>query len=389
VASCIMRLVSSLPISLLELNAMGHAACALCIYAMWWEKPLDIDEPTLVQGYRAEMLLAYMWMSSKVGAEGLKTHDMHGWLRDEFDAFWMYQDPNLNDLVFEKLDDEINGTTGTDRLREDLPPLQPSKTSGPDPVMYPLGYRHYSSASALALRIRIVNWLRPKRKFLSFLRIKFPAGLGVRKTAINHVSEMDITRWRLAHEAIQKYHLEADVCARHQDRSDIYDENSRVKARIGNLVNLIGSRSWEIWFGFAVAGVLYGGLHMLAWNAPFSSRLELILWRIAASSVTFVPLLTAPVALLFSQRRLGRASTQLVEKTRDEVVELKGGLAMFWFRRATMVIFIPFFALGPFLCFSYVLGRVYLVIECFKNVAHLPKEVFENVSWSAYLPHIN
>lgn len=369
---------------------MGHAACALCIYVMWWEKPLDIDEPTLVQGYRAEMLLAYMWMGSRVGAEGLKSHDLHGWLRDEFDAFWMYQDPKLSDLVSETRSDEINETTvPRNRLQEDLPPLQSSNNSGLDPIIYPLGYRHYSTASAFGLRFRIINWLRSQEKLLSLLRIKFPAGLGVRKTAIDHISPTDIIRWRLAHEAIQKYHLEDDVRARHQDRSDIYDENSRVKARIGNLVNLIGSRAWEVWFGFAVAGVLYGGLHMLAWNAPFSSRLEQILWRVAASSVTFAPLLLAPVALLFSRRRLGRASTKLVEKTRDEVVELKGGLAMFWFRRATMVLFVPFFALGPLLWFLYVLGRVYLVAECFKNVAHLPKAVFENVSWSAYLPHIN
>lgn len=382
-ASCITRLANALPISLLELNAMGHAACALCIYAMWWEKPLDVDEPTLVHGYKALPLLAYMWMGSRISAKGMKSHDLHGWLRDEFDAFWMYEDPKVDDLVL------ANRPAPRDANGRTLPPSAGLEKGGLDPIAFPLGFRHYSTASAFALRFRIISWLRSKEKLVSLLRVRFAAGLGVRKTAIDHVSPVNITRWKLAHEAVQKYRLEEDVCSRHRDRSDVYDENSRVKVRIGNLQNLIGSRAWEVWFGFAVAGVVYGGLHMLAWNAPFSSRLEQILWRVAASSVTIAPLLLSPFALIFSRRRLGRADPELTKKTQGEVVQLNGGLALFWFRRATMVILMPVLAVGPFLWISYVLGRVYLVVECFKNVAHLPEAVFEDVSWPAYLPHIN
>lgn len=38
-----------IPISLLELNTFGHAVCALAIYILWWEKPFEVEYPTLVQ----------------------------------------------------------------------------------------------------------------------------------------------------------------------------------------------------------------------------------------------------------------------------------------------------------------------------------------------------
>ena len=39
-------------------------------------------------------------------------------------------------------------------------------------------------------------------------------------------------------------------------------------------------------FGLLLAGVLYGGLHLLAWNVPFASRVERILWRFSGILIT-------------------------------------------------------------------------------------------------------
>ena len=38
-----------MPISLLELNTFGHALCAVLIYLLWWEKPFEVDCPTIIQ----------------------------------------------------------------------------------------------------------------------------------------------------------------------------------------------------------------------------------------------------------------------------------------------------------------------------------------------------
>ena len=38
-----------MPISLLELNTLGHAICMLLIYSLWWNKPFGVDYPTIVK----------------------------------------------------------------------------------------------------------------------------------------------------------------------------------------------------------------------------------------------------------------------------------------------------------------------------------------------------
>ena len=51
-----------MPLSLLELNTLGHALCALLIYMLWWEKPLDVDYPTILSGQTLWDFCALIWM---------------------------------------------------------------------------------------------------------------------------------------------------------------------------------------------------------------------------------------------------------------------------------------------------------------------------------------
>lgn len=54
---CVSRMAQGLSISLLELNTFGHSLCALLMYLLWWHKPFNINEPTII---RNEPFLAYM-----------------------------------------------------------------------------------------------------------------------------------------------------------------------------------------------------------------------------------------------------------------------------------------------------------------------------------------
>jgi hypothetical protein len=42
------RLISRLPVTLLEVNTIGHVMCALLMYGFWFPKPLDVHEPLLM-----------------------------------------------------------------------------------------------------------------------------------------------------------------------------------------------------------------------------------------------------------------------------------------------------------------------------------------------------
>src|SRR5579862_5714951 len=45
IVQCVGRRIQNLPITLLELATMAHAANCLLIYGLWWKKPLDISVP--------------------------------------------------------------------------------------------------------------------------------------------------------------------------------------------------------------------------------------------------------------------------------------------------------------------------------------------------------
>jgi hypothetical protein len=47
---CLSRLAKDMNISLLELNAFNHAFCTIVVYIMWWDKPYEIENSTLIQG---------------------------------------------------------------------------------------------------------------------------------------------------------------------------------------------------------------------------------------------------------------------------------------------------------------------------------------------------
>ncbi|KLO10720.1 hypothetical protein SCHPADRAFT_930341 [Schizopora paradoxa] len=60
--SCISRLISRLPLTLLEVVTAAHGLCTLATYAAWWHKPLNVEEPTVVMGERAREACAFLTM---------------------------------------------------------------------------------------------------------------------------------------------------------------------------------------------------------------------------------------------------------------------------------------------------------------------------------------
>ena len=76
---CITRVSQRKAISLLELNTFAHAFCALLIYALWWYKPQDIKEPTLLQGQKEWEMCAFLCMNSSVTSNwGIETEARRG-----------------------------------------------------------------------------------------------------------------------------------------------------------------------------------------------------------------------------------------------------------------------------------------------------------------------
>jgi hypothetical protein len=56
VVQVIARLVLGLPVTLLEVNILGHVLCAFVIYMLWWRKPRLVYESTKLEGEWVEPL---------------------------------------------------------------------------------------------------------------------------------------------------------------------------------------------------------------------------------------------------------------------------------------------------------------------------------------------
>jgi len=54
------RLFGKLTLSLLELNTLGHGICTILIYFVWWDKPLGVTQPTLIDDTEAFPLATFM-----------------------------------------------------------------------------------------------------------------------------------------------------------------------------------------------------------------------------------------------------------------------------------------------------------------------------------------
>ncbi|KAI4253668.1 MAG: hypothetical protein LQ352_003556 [Teloschistes flavicans] len=271
---CITRLSQSLPISLLELNTVGHALCALVIYLSWWDKPLDIGEPTLISDSKYHPILAYMWMSSRLSAKGSAGYDVGGRLRDEFDCIWPFENPVIRDLVFQPrtpgASDPANfpdstaqvvpSLIGPSAVHRVVPSTIARENRPPAPGRPDWSFRRYLGPRYTGLQM-LVRWgLLPKHT------LKYSTGLGTCPNAIHNLQPSDVTRWELAHTAIQKYGLETDLRERHATSVDGRGLRSRVALRQQNVVFFTSSVQFTL--ALMVSGALTSGeLRPCAWPA--------------------------------------------------------------------------------------------------------------------------
>lgn len=86
--------------------------------------------------------------------------------------------------------------------------------------------------------------------------------------------------------------------------------------RIRNFPRFIGIRKqWPPYVGLSFAGFIYGGLHCLAWKAPFPSDIEAMLWRISSVAITSTGVLVALVFMWDIAPPLwGRVSSSLYDR---------------------------------------------------------------------------
>ncbi|KAL8887557.1 MAG: hypothetical protein Q9215_004899, partial [Flavoplaca cf. flavocitrina] len=64
ILQCLSRKATGLPLSVLEVHILVHAGCALIMYVLWFNKPMDVDEPVDVSSQIPHKLVALMLVRS-------------------------------------------------------------------------------------------------------------------------------------------------------------------------------------------------------------------------------------------------------------------------------------------------------------------------------------
>ncbi|KIK66310.1 hypothetical protein GYMLUDRAFT_157806 [Collybiopsis luxurians FD-317 M1] len=123
--------------------------------------------------------------------------------------------------------------------------------------------------------------------------------------------------------------------------------------------SVLFSRATSLLFQAAVA---FGAIHCAAWNFPFPTSLEQLLWRISSLMATLMPILYTVflyIGQVFLRRCLGKTLTRFLAVTFDFIILL-----------------------------LYISARLALIIQSFLALRDLPPSALQGVVWSTFIPHI-
>lgn len=354
VLQVIARVGYGLPVTLLEINTIGHVICCFSIYLLWWHKPRRIREPTTLRGEWVEPLCAFMWMSSSMS--DLRRNDRTSFLKPPSVA-------EMAKLCFrsDHLCEEESRTF--EALTNEITILE-HKTIVPPP------------SSTFAYK-QNTGYLGPFNEFQPEKSVLADDAEPI-KGAISASQSYPPYRWRLALDAMHifpnlrtflqtssddsqqqwsRFRTEELLCVRASDWPS--------KALLSDFRGLLMGMS--LWF----VSIAYGGVHTAAWDGYFPSEVETWLWR---SSSLYI---MASGLLWLCINFLGYVS-EPIDRYWDRIVARQAG----WW---------SYTILGP-LCIvcglAYGFARIFLVVEALISLRSLPPAAYETPNWPQLIPHL-
>lgn len=445
---CIARMGQGLSISLLELTTFAHCIVGLIIGWLWLQKPLDISEPDALDipdGVKEpHWLMAMLYTLSsfdgadsdddacrKLSPEKRKniTAEVPDPALESNDASQqVYLDPlgEHAPLSFSDLDLDIASSTrppssrpvtgrntrtgsmarppssrpvtGASHLRPQAAPRSPTTSNSPPQSLSELIQAAADNECRLKLRMQLAQ----KGWNHYILQPVHPAHEAGGEPEDHHTTGVDIE-----HEQIQQ-------AAQRRLKRTL--QNTLVD-RITNLPRrqryqpgdpLHKEHSIRTHLGITLTGFLYGGLHLLAWDASFMSPAEGTLWKIAALSLAASGLLV-PVARvegvigdvvrpwleMDEGERDAEEASHLAEKAKA-MSPWRGGWrrhgwklykwCFLWMIEVIRVLKVVVLAALAIVYFGL---RIFIFFECLINLGHLPSSAYDVVRWSQYVPHIS
>ncbi|KAH8660929.1 hypothetical protein BGZ60DRAFT_414294 [Tricladium varicosporioides] len=136
-------------------------------------------------------------------------------------------------------------------------------------------------------------------------------------------------------------------------------ENAEIGKPVRNRERLGTSFSGDFW-GVLCGSLVFGGIHLSAWNFEFPSKTDMVLWRVSSLFCT-VCFFTFAIGVLVIARATSVCSYILVEFAWKLV------------------------CIGSALC--YIIARIILIVEIFRTLCFLPPSAYIS-TWASNIPHV-
>ncbi|KIM19809.1 hypothetical protein M408DRAFT_334251 [Serendipita vermifera MAFF 305830] len=152
--------------------------------------------------------------------------------------------------------------------------------------------------------------------------------------------------------------------------------------------------------GPAILGSAFGAIHCIAWSSAFSSRDELVLWRISCIAMITIPFIVASLcACIVAIEEMDRRDIERTKKTpRMETREKnpkmtrkkKGPSRRRKLRKAVIEICIIsiLFLLMMASFLLYIVSRIATLVIAFTSLRSLPPGALMTVEWTTFIPHV-
>jgi hypothetical protein len=408
---CIARKASGYPLTVLELHTLVHVVCALAIYSLWFHKPLDIKDPTVIDATSFKSTLALMLMRTE--GQHYDTYELDantGEMTLDAEPKFDYGAPES--AYLQRFDPVPNPTS--EGITSLTPPASVhERDTGPS----------LQSVSEKESDMSKVFTISPRPENIRFcckvseateapVRLDpgqcLGCGLGPVPKKLPFSMELSpkaIVRWNLAAKDLG---ANAKVDIPNHIRPIRGYQGSFL--RFSNINTIYGctwsSSGWKEREGghgqsaLLLLGLCYGGIHAAAWNFSFPTNIERIMWR-----VTCISALAGFLGMLYFMNVIESLNSELSlgipiftalgrELRRGKKLILYAKNYGKWdsFENVILSImqfsFFYFAILSIFLIPYFLLVRLFIVTESFISLRRVPIGVYTGVPWTEYIPHL-
>ena len=360
------------PVTLLEVNTLGHVFCTFIIYLLWWHKPREVREPTVIQGPQVHLLCTYSYMASRIsGRRPDQRFCLDKWRKPELSRYGWFTHADTETLP--KVD-----TPQT--LAPPSPPLW-----RPSQVSFDLILEQSEQPLSHGSTKTFPGHFGPRPESEPEVELKTIIKRGTtfaHRLISGDTSENQHCRRRLATEAIWTF---PPLQQKLEPQVFVTPSGNRIDWLEPHLEQLVVTTAGDwpsdhylpgiagelmgmaLWF----ASMGYGAVHAAAWQEYFPSDAEKFMWRFSSVYITCAG------AIWFGACIIGwRFHWASLYWDRFIALQARWYDYAFWGLFAT--------ACG----LAYVVARLFLVVDAIVSLRSMPATAYNTPNWSTLIPHL-